>query len=50
MLVTCLPNFRIRRGVIAEKTRPILRQTLHIDLFFGHNFCVLTPNDSRFIG
>jgi len=35
--------------VIAKKTCPILRHTLHADLFFGHNFCILAPNDSRFV-
>lgn len=37
-------------GVIARYTSPILRHTLHIDLFFGHDFCVLAPNDLRFLG
>jgi len=34
--------------VIARNTCTILHHTLHANLFFGHNFCVLAPNDSRF--
>jgi len=36
--------------VIARKTCSILPHTLHADMFFGHKFCVLAPNDSKFIG
>jgi len=39
-------NFR----VIARNICPILRHTLHDDLFFGYNFRVFAPNDLRFIG
>jgi len=35
--------------VITRKTCPILRHTLHAHLFFGHNFCVLAPNDSKYV-
>jgi len=37
-------------GVNARITCTILRYTLRDDLFFSHNFCILSPNDSRFIG
>jgi len=43
------PELKWKRWVIARNTSTILRHTLHTDLFFGHNFCVLAPNDSRFI-
>jgi len=33
----------------ARNTCTILRYILHVDLFLGHNFCVLSQNDSRFI-
>jgi len=33
-----------------RNTCTILDHTLRVDLFFSHNFCVLSPNDSRFIG
>jgi len=36
--------------VNARNTCPIFRHTRHADLFFGHKFCVLCPNGSRFIG
>jgi len=35
--------------VNARNTCTILRHSLRADLFFGHNFCILTPNDSRII-
>jgi len=37
------------KRVIAKKTYPILHHIFHADQFFGNNFCVLAPNDSRFI-
>jgi len=36
----------IQPQVIARNTYTILHHSLHVDLFFGHNFCVLAPNDS----
>jgi len=35
--------------VNARNTCTILWHTLRVDLFFGHNFCILSPNDSKFI-
>jgi len=41
-------NYKRKEGD-ARNTCPILHHMLHAVLFFGHNLCVLAPNDSRFI-
>jgi len=47
--IVVVPSHFLRDSVNARNTCTILRHTLHVDLFFGHNFYVLSPNDSRFI-
>jgi len=44
------PSSWVVVGVIARNICPILCHTLRADMFFGHNFWFLAPNDSRFIG
>jgi len=37
-------------GQLQKNTCTILYHTLHVDLFFSHNFCVMNLKDSRFVG